>query len=216
MASPRAPAGVSTKTLAPVTPSIAGYILDAETVEDVHRALLQDATHALKLAFAGILERQHDGGYALGESFQWPEQYQMRIGPDAELARQIGRSRSFLTFSGKESALIRDLLPRDQLTFAAPLFFDRTVSGIVVYGNNVSGLDLDPDEREHLARVVAHASIALSAIESPDTATPPAKPRRSARLATPPDTAYAEPTRRLAAAGRKRDGFGARRERRTH
>ncbi len=144
---------------------IAGYILDAETVEDVHRALLQDATHALKLAFAGILERQADGGYALGPSFQWPEQYQMRIGPGAELARQIGRSRSFLTFSGKESALIRDLLPRDQLTFAAPLFFDRTVSGIVVYGNNVSGLDLDPDEREHLARVVAHASIALSAIE---------------------------------------------------
>ena len=39
------------------------------------------------------------------------------------------------------------------------------VSGIVVYGHNVSGLDLDPDERELLVRVVAHASIALNAIE---------------------------------------------------
>ena len=39
------------------------------------------------------------------------------------------------------------------------------MSGIVVYGHNVSGLDLDPDEREHLVRVVAHASIALNTIE---------------------------------------------------
>ena len=144
---------------------IAGYIIDAETDEDVYRALLEDATHALKLAFAGILERQPDGGYALGPSFQWPDKYHVRLGPDAELSRRIGRSRSFLTFSGKESALIRDLLPGEQLTFAAPLFFDRSLSGIVVYGHNVSGLDLDPDEREHLARVVAHASIALTAIE---------------------------------------------------
>jgi hypothetical protein len=35
----------------------------------------------------------------------------------------------------------------------------------VVYGHNVSGLDLDPEEREHLIRVVAHASLALNAIE---------------------------------------------------
>ncbi|HZO95304.1 MAG TPA: hypothetical protein VFB22_16270 [Candidatus Baltobacteraceae bacterium] len=144
---------------------IAGYIIDAETEDDVYRALLEDATHALKLAFAGILVRQPDGGYALGSSYQWPDRYHVRLGPDAELSKRIGRSRSFLTFGGKESALIRDLLPHEQLTFAAPLFFDRTVSGIVVYGNNVSGLDLDPDEREHLARVVAHASIALTAIE---------------------------------------------------
>jgi len=34
-----------------------------------------------------------------------------------------------------------------------------------MYGHNVSGLDLDPEEREHLARVVAHASIALGSIE---------------------------------------------------
>ncbi len=35
----------------------------------------------------------------------------------------------------------------------------------MVYGHNVSGLDLDPDEREQLVRVVAHASIALNTIE---------------------------------------------------
>ncbi len=33
---------------------IGGYILDAETTEDVYRALLQDAPHALKLSFGGI------------------------------------------------------------------------------------------------------------------------------------------------------------------
>jgi hypothetical protein len=48
---------------------------------------------------------------------------------------------------------------------AAPLFFDRSVSAIVVYGHSVSGLDLDPEERDQLVRVVAHASIALHQIE---------------------------------------------------
>jgi hypothetical protein len=143
---------------------IAGYILDAETEEDVHRALLQDAAHALQLSFGGILERQRDGGYILGEHYGWPEGLTFKLGPNDELTRAITRTRGALTFSGKDTRLIQDSFPNEQLTFAAPLFFDRHVSGIVVYGHNVSGLDLDPDEREHLVRVVAHASIALNAI----------------------------------------------------
>ncbi len=144
---------------------IAGYILDAETVDDVYRALLQDAAHALKLAFGGILGRQPDGGYELARSYNWPEDFTFRLGPSDELTRAIGRSRGALTFSGKDTRMIQQSFPDERLTFAAPLFFDRTVSGIVVYGHNVSGLDLDPDEREHLVRVVAHASIALNTIE---------------------------------------------------
>src|SRR5579884_2224988 len=54
---------------------IAGYILDAETVDDVYRALLQDAAHALKLSFGGILARQPDGGYELAQSCNWPEDF---------------------------------------------------------------------------------------------------------------------------------------------
>jgi hypothetical protein len=144
---------------------IAGYILDAETVEDVYRALLQDAAHALKLSFGGILARQPDGGYLLAESFEWPDDFVIKLGPSDELTRAITRTRGALTFTGKDTRLIQKSFPNERLTFAAPLFFDRTVSGIVVYGHNVSGLDLDPDEREHLIRVVAHASIALNAIE---------------------------------------------------
>jgi hypothetical protein len=34
-----------------------------------------------------------------------------------------------------------------------------------VFGHNVSGLDLDGEERELLVRIIAHASIALNAIE---------------------------------------------------
>ncbi len=62
---------------------IAGYILDAETVEDVYRALLQDAAHALKLSFGGILARQPGGGYVLARSYDWP----------AGLRHQAGRRR---------------------------------------------------------------------------------------------------------------------------
>jgi len=144
---------------------IAGYILDAETVEDVYRALLQDAAHALKLSFGGILARQSDGGYLLAQSYDWPEDFVIKLGPDDELTRAVTRTRGALTFSGKDTRMIQRSFPNEKLTFVAPLFFDRSVSGIVVYGHNVSGLDLDPDEREHLVRVVAHASIALNTIE---------------------------------------------------
>jgi len=144
---------------------IAGYILDAETVEDVHRALLQDAPHALKLTFGGILERQPDGGYELAESVDWPDDCVVKLGPSDELTKAITRTRGALTFSGNDTRLIQKSFPHERLTFAAPLFFDRTVSGIVVYGHNVSGLDLDPEERELLVRVVTHGSISLNAIE---------------------------------------------------
>ena len=144
---------------------IAGYILDAETVEDVHRALLQAAAHALQLSFGGILARQPDGGYELAESFDWPDDCVIKLSPSDELTQAIARTRGALTFSGKDTRLIKDSFPNERLTFAAPLFFDRTVSGIVVYGHNVSGLDLDPEERELLVRVVTHGSISLNAIE---------------------------------------------------
>jgi hypothetical protein len=144
---------------------IAGYILDAETEDDVYRALLEDAPHALKLAFGGIFTRRDDGSFTLERSRNWPDDCVVRIASDDELVRAIHRLRGAVTFAGKETRLIQRAFPGERLTFAAPLFFDRYVGAIVVYGNSVSGLDLDPDEREQLVRVVAHASLALSAIE---------------------------------------------------
>lgn len=144
---------------------IGGYILDAEHTEDVYRALLEDATHALGLSFAGILARRDDGSYALAQNYDWPADCVVTLERSDELIERISRSRGALTFSGKESRLIRKAFPNERLTFAAPLFFDRSVSAIVVYGHSVSGLDLDPEERDQLVRVVAHASIALHQIE---------------------------------------------------
>jgi hypothetical protein len=144
---------------------IAGYILDAESEDLVYRALLQDATIALKLSFGGLLGRQPDGSYKLVQSYNWPAELTIALGPDDELSRVITSKRGALTFSAKDTRVIQDSFPNERLTFVAPLLFDRSVSGIVVYGHNVSGLDLDPEERELLVRVVAHASIALNTIE---------------------------------------------------
>ncbi|MEA2666744.1 MAG: hypothetical protein QOI11_3688 [Candidatus Eremiobacteraeota bacterium] len=144
---------------------IGGYILDAEVTEDVYRALLHDAAHALKLSFGGILTRRADGSYQLAESENWPPGCEVRLAPGDELIRSISSSRGALNFSGKQSRLIQRSFPHEPLVFAAPIFTDRQVSAIVVYGHNVSGLDLDPEERELLVRVVGNASIALSAIE---------------------------------------------------
>ncbi|MDB5027298.1 MAG: conserved rane protein of unknown function, partial [Candidatus Eremiobacteraeota bacterium] len=115
---------------------IAGYILDAETVDDVYRALLQDAAHALKLSFGGILGRQPDGSYVLAHDYAWPSDITIHLGPSDELTESITRTRGALTFSGKDTRMIQQSFPNERLTFAAPLFFDRTVSGIVVYGHN--------------------------------------------------------------------------------
>jgi hypothetical protein len=144
---------------------IAGYILDAETDDDVYRALLEDAPHALHLSFGGIFTRRQDGSFTLDRSQNWPDDCVVRITSDDELVRAIHRFRGAVSFAGKETRLIQRAFPGERLTFAAPLFFDRGVGAIVVYGNSVSGLDLDPDEREQLVRVVAHASLALGAIE---------------------------------------------------
>lgn len=144
---------------------IEGYILDAETVEDVYRALLADAAYALQLSFGGFLARLPNGDYALTYEHHWPPDCIKHLAADNELTRKLTRTRGALTFRGKDTAVVARAFPGERLTFAAPIFFDRSVLGIVMYGHNVSGLDLDPEEREHLVRVVAHASIALNAIE---------------------------------------------------
>ena len=144
---------------------IGGYILDAEHEEDVYRALLEDATHALKLSFGGILERGPEDNFTLTHSYQWPTDCEVEFAADDDFTKAMARSRGAMSFTGKESRLIRRAFPGDRLTFAAPLFSHRTMSAIVLYGSNVSGLDLDPEERELLVRIVANASIALAEIE---------------------------------------------------
>jgi hypothetical protein len=145
---------------------IAGYILDAETVEDVHRAMLQDAAHALKLTFSGIMTKRTDGSFDLTDSFEWPDDLSHRLDANDDLTTAITRTRSVLTFhGGGHTHAVRQAFDNERLTFAAPIFSERSVSAIVVYGNNVMGLDLDPDEAQLLNRVVAHASIALTMIE---------------------------------------------------
>jgi hypothetical protein len=144
---------------------IAGYILDAENQEDVERALLEDAAHALDLSFGGILVRGGDGAFRLGAKYNWPADCTVELAAEDELLKSICRTRGTMRFSGKESRLVKETFANERLTFAAPLFFDRSVNAIVVYGHSAIGLDLDPDEREGLIEVVAHASIALHAIE---------------------------------------------------
>ncbi|MBD5633963.1 MAG: hypothetical protein IAI49_05735, partial [Candidatus Eremiobacteraeota bacterium] len=145
---------------------IAGYILDAETVEDVERALLEDASHALNLSFGGILVRDGDGTFRLGARYNWPEECVVELPENSALLSAIKRTRGTMKFSGKDARrLVNETFTNEQLTFAAPLFFDRSVNAVVVYGSSRIGLHLDPDEREALIEVVAHASIALHAIE---------------------------------------------------
>jgi hypothetical protein len=145
---------------------IEGYILDAETLDDVYRALLADAAHALSLSFGGFLARLPNGDYALAYEHNWPADCITHLGATDELTLKLTRTRGALTFTSKDTAIIARAFPGERrLTFAAPIFFNRNVLGIVMYGHNVSGLDLDPEEREHLVRVVAHASIAIGAIE---------------------------------------------------
>ncbi len=141
-------------------------ILDAETEEEVYHELLDEAPEALGLEFAGIVTHSSDGSYALTHKNNWPDDYDVVLPKNHPLVVAIELSRNVLVFDSKSTKLIRsESFPNERLQFAAPIFFERAVTAIVVFGSNKSGLDLDPTERELLVRVVANASIALNDIE---------------------------------------------------
>lgn len=144
---------------------IASAILDAESEEVVYRALLVDTPQALALTFAGVLTRNSDGTFALDRSERWPHDLITVVDADDPLIAGIARTRSPLSLTGKHGVSHARELSDERVGFAAPLLIERMLGAIVVYGRNVSGLDLDPGEREGLALIVAHASIALGAIE---------------------------------------------------
>ena len=85
--------------------------------------------------------------------------------------------RGILSDEVVRSKMVTSLFPQTPLSHAAPLYVDRCVRALVLYGRSVGGLDLDPDERLSLVRVMSNASIALASIElaryrPPGTQTP--------------------------------------------
>ena len=144
---------------------VAANLLDAEDADTVWRALMHDVPSILDLSFSGIMLRRDDGGYDLVHHWQWPPECVDHLDGDHALSRDIERTRGVLPHDAVRSTMIKSLFPNDRLTYAAPLYFNRAVSALVLYGHSVSGLDIDPEERAVLVRVMANASIALSAIE---------------------------------------------------
>ena len=144
---------------------IAANLIDAEDEETVLRALLHDVPSVLELSFSGIMTRQADGGYVLAEHWQWPSDGVERLAPTDAFALDVVKKRGVLSEAAIHSKMVTALFPQTPLTYAAPLYVDRMVSALVLYGRSVSGLDLDPDERLCLVRVMSNASIALASIE---------------------------------------------------
>ncbi len=144
---------------------VATNLLDAENVQLVYSVLLHDVPSILDLSFSGIMTRTSAGGYELTHEWNWPPECVHALGPDHALTRDIFTSRGVLPEDAVRSTMIKSLFPNDRLTYAAPLYLDRSVSALVFYGHSVSGLDIDPGERAALARLMANASIALSSIE---------------------------------------------------
>jgi hypothetical protein len=144
---------------------VAANLLDAEDTETVYQVLLHDIPSILDLSFSGIMMRTADGGYYLAHQWQWPPECVDALSRDHQLTRDIDKARGILPSDAVRSTMIKSLFPNDRLTYAAPLFFDRSVTALVLYGHSVSGLDIDPEERTVLMRVMSNASIALGAIE---------------------------------------------------
>lgn len=144
---------------------IAGNMLEVKSTDVVFGMLLHDAPSVLDLSFGGILMYMPDGGFELAQHYQWPEECVVRLEPDNPLTIEIAKSRGMVPLEAGRSTMIRSIFPDDRFTFAAPIYFDRGVTALVMYGRSASGIDLDPEERVLLLRVVAHASLALAAIE---------------------------------------------------
>ena len=144
---------------------VASNLLDVEDAETVFTVLLHDVPSILDLSFSGIMMRTTEGGYTLAHEWNWPPECVNVLSPEHQLTRDIYKSRGVLPDDAVRSTMVKSLFPNDRLTYAAPLYFDRSVSALVLYGHSVSGLDIDPDERVTLVRLMANASIALNAIE---------------------------------------------------
>lgn len=144
---------------------VAANLLDAEEADIVYRALLHEVPSILDLSFAGIMMRTPEGGYKLEYDWNWPPECVSSLSPDHPLTRDIYKRRGVLPDDAVQSTMVKSLFPNERLTYAAPLYFDRSVSALVLYGHSVTGLDIDPEERVTLVRLMANASIALTAIE---------------------------------------------------
>jgi hypothetical protein len=127
--------------------------------------LMHDVPSILDLSFSGIMLRTPEGGYKLAHEWNWPPECVNALSPDHQLTRDIYKSRGVLPEDAVRSTMVKSLFPNDRLTYAAPLYFDRNVSALVLYGHSISGLDIDPEERVTLVRLMSNASIALNAIE---------------------------------------------------
>ncbi len=144
---------------------VAADLLDADDAAVVYSVLLHEVPNILDLSFSGIMMRLADGGYTLAHEWNWPAECVNELSPDHPLTRDIYQSRGVLPEDAVRSTMVKSLFPNDRLTYAAPLYFDRNVSALVLYGHSVSGLDIDPQERITLIRLMSNASIALNAIE---------------------------------------------------
>jgi len=144
---------------------VAAELLDADDAATVYSVLLHEVPDILDLSFSGIMMRLHDGGYALAHEWNWPPECVNFLSPEHQLTRDINKTRGVLPEDAVRSTMVKALFPNERLTYAAPLYFDRSVSALVLYGHSVTGLDIDPEERVTLVRLMANASIALNAIE---------------------------------------------------
>ncbi|MGA2393543.1 MAG: hypothetical protein ABSH03_09365 [Candidatus Lustribacter sp.] len=144
---------------------VAANLLDAEDADLVYGALLHEVPSILDLSFAGIMIRTPEGGYKLEYQWNWPPECVSSLSPDHPLTRDIYQTRGVLPEDAVKSTMVKSLFPNERLTYAAPLYGDRSVSALVLYGHSVTGLDIDPEERVTLVRLMANASIALTAIE---------------------------------------------------
>ena len=145
--------------------AIARNVIDAGSTDEVDDALLERTVTALELAFAGIYRRTPEGAFAFDRGIRFPRDIAMTIGASDPLVAAIAQTRSALALDGRTAAHNGRTLSDDRVAFAAPLFIEREIGAIIVYGRNVGGLDLDPDERELVVEIIAHASIALGALE---------------------------------------------------
>jgi hypothetical protein len=144
---------------------VAAELLDADDAATVYSVLLHEVPSILDLSFSGIMMRLADGGYTLAHEWNWPPECVNELSADHPLTLDINQSRGVLPADAVRSTMVKSVFPNDRLTYAAPLYFDRHVSALVLYGHSVSGLDIDPEERITLMRLMSNASIALNAIE---------------------------------------------------
>ena len=136
-------------------------ILQAHTIEAIDRLLVEAPARALRLASAAVF-REQSGTFRRAAGLGWDAEHRATLEITPALRAAFDHRRPF-AFDASDGGTPTDLA---QPILAVPVGNPRRCFAVVLYGDHLTGTDMDRAERDLLARLARDAAIAYAQVET--------------------------------------------------